>query len=198
MFFLFLLICIWLLRLLSLIKLLSFGVCRFQILSEISWSMISSITCLLHDKSFSFAGVYGANTYLVRQLLWRDFSFFTRTCCILGDFNVVLSANDCKGGVAPNKVSCIEFRDWINTNDLTCMPFTGPCCTWCNGWRGLHRIHRKLDRALCNGVCLNEWDSCTYQVLIKSCSNHSPILASLASNFLRKVSNFCFFSVASG
>jgi len=24
------------------------------------------VTCLLHDKCFSFAGVYGANTYLVR------------------------------------------------------------------------------------------------------------------------------------
>jgi len=25
-----------------------------------------SVTCLLHDKSFGFAGVYGANTYLTR------------------------------------------------------------------------------------------------------------------------------------
>jgi len=27
------------------------------------------ITCLMHDKSFSFAGVYGANTYLTRRFL---------------------------------------------------------------------------------------------------------------------------------
>jgi len=33
---------------------------------------------------------------------------------------------------------------------------------WCNGKRGLHRIHRRLDRALCNEVCLNERDYCTY------------------------------------
>ena len=25
------------------------------------------------------------------------------------------------GGVAPNQVSCNEFLDWINTNDLSCM-----------------------------------------------------------------------------
>jgi len=43
-------------------------------------------------------------------------------------------------------------------------------------------------------VCLDEWDSCTYQVLVKNYSDHSPILASLASNSLRKVSNFRFFS----
>jgi len=44
-------------------------------------------------------------------------------------------------------------------------------------------------------VCLDEWDSYTYQFLVKNCSDHSPILGSLASNSLRKVSNFRFFSM---
>jgi len=72
------------------------------------------------------------------------------------------------------------------------MSFTRSCYTWCNGRRRLHIIHIRLDRALCNGVCLDEWDSCTYQVLVKNCSNHFPILA---SNSLRKVNNFHFFSM---
>ena len=97
--------------------------------------------------------------------------------------------------MAPNQVSCNDFLDWINTNDLACMPFTGSGYTWCNGRKRLHRIHRRLDRALCNRVCLDEWDSCSYQVLVWNCSDHSPILASLASNSLKKVSNFHFFSV---
>jgi len=37
-----------------------------------------SVNCLLHDKCFRFAGVYGVNTYLVRQLLWRDLSFLIK------------------------------------------------------------------------------------------------------------------------
>ena len=57
-----------------------------------------SVTCLLRDKCFSFVGVYGANTYLTRRFLWRDLSFFTGPWCILGDFNDVLSTDDCKGG----------------------------------------------------------------------------------------------------
>ena len=57
-----------------------------------------SVTCLLHDKCFSFADVYGANTYLVRRFLWRDLNFFTAPWCIMGDFNVVLSVDDYKGG----------------------------------------------------------------------------------------------------
>jgi len=67
-------------------------------------------------------------------------------------------------GVTHNQISCNEFLNWINSNDLSCMPFTGTCYTWCNGRRGLHT---RLDRALSNGVCLDEWDSCTYQVLVK-------------------------------
>jgi len=57
-----------------------------------------SVTCLLYDKWFSFAGVYGANTYLVRRILWRDLSFFIGPWCIMRDFNIVLSADDYKGG----------------------------------------------------------------------------------------------------
>ena len=54
-----------------------------------------------------------------------------------------------------------------------------------------------MNRALCNGVFLDEWDSCTYEVIVKNCFDHSPILASLASNSLRKVNNY-FFSFLCG
>jgi len=73
--------------------------------------------------------------------------------------------------------------------------YFGPCYTWCNGRRGLHKIDRKLDEALCNRACLDEWDSCNYQVLVKNCSYHSLILASFTNNCLRKVNNFRLFSM---
>jgi len=75
------------------------------------------VTCLLHDKCFSFAGIYAATSYLARWFLWMDLSSFTRSWCILGDFNVVLSTDDCKR-VALNQVSCNEFLNY-----LSCMPF---------------------------------------------------------------------------
>jgi len=53
---------------------------------------------VLRDKFFNFAGVYGVNIYLDRRVFWRDLSFFTGPWFILGDFNVVLSMNDCQGG----------------------------------------------------------------------------------------------------
>jgi len=54
----------------------------------------------------------------------------------LGDFNVVISADDYKGGVAPNQVSCNEFLDWINNNNLTSMPFSDPCILGVMGGEG--------------------------------------------------------------
>jgi len=57
-----------------------------------------SVSCYLLDKCFSFVGVYGVNTYLARLFLWRDLSSFIGTWCILGDFNVVLLTDECKGG----------------------------------------------------------------------------------------------------
>ena len=65
-------------------------------------SQFISVNFLLHDKCFIFVRVYGANTYSVRRLFWRDLSYFTCPWCILRDFNIVLSIVDCKGRVAPN------------------------------------------------------------------------------------------------
>jgi len=68
------------------------------------------------------------------------------------------------------------------------MAFSGPYHTWFNGRRGLKRIDRKIDRTLCNEECLDEWSSSTYQVLVKNCFDHSPILASLSSiNYLHRL-----------
>jgi len=52
------------------------------------------VTCHLHDKCFSFTGVYGATTYVGRRFLWRDLSSFIGPWCIMEDFNDVLSTND--------------------------------------------------------------------------------------------------------
>jgi len=148
-----------------------------------------SVNCFLHNKCFSFAGVCEANTYSVRRFLWRDLSFFTSPWCILGDFNVVVSADDCKGRVAPNQVSCNEILYGINNNSLISIPFSGPCYTWSNG-RSLHRMDRKLDRALCNEEYLDELASYTYQVLVKNCFDYSHILVILSSNYFHKVITF--------
>jgi len=44
--------------------------------------------------------------------------------CILGDFNVVLFAEEPKRDNPRNQVSTNEFGSWVNFNNLTILPFS--------------------------------------------------------------------------
>jgi len=55
------------------------------------------VNCLLLDKCFICTG-YSVNIYVVKRFLRRDLSLFTEPWCILGDLNVVVLADDFKGG----------------------------------------------------------------------------------------------------
>lgn len=115
----------------------------------------------------------------LKELLWDELNSMQGPQCVLGDFNVILSAVDCKWGVAPNQVLCSKFLDCIHANNLLEMPYSGPTFTWSNESKGQNRIDKTLDRAFCNLECMDVWSSCKYQVLVKSCFDHTPILANL-------------------
>ena len=136
------------------------------------------VTCLLHDKCFSFAA------YLVKRLFWRDLSFFIGSWCILGYFNVLLPTNECKGGwllirfLVMNSLIGLLVCILLDLVILGVMRGEG-YTKFIENWIGLYAME-----------CA--WMN---QILVKNCSVHSLILTSLASNCLRKVSNFCFFSM---
>ena len=73
----------------------------------------------------------------------------------MGDFNVVLLTDDCKGWWLLIRFFVMNFLI-----GLILMIFV--ICLLLNliilgVWKErVHRIHRRLDRALCNGVCLDE------------------------------------------
>jgi len=67
---------------------------------------------------FLFLGIYGATSYHVRMSLWIGLSNLRGQCCLFWNFNAILSAGESKGGFLPNSVSCADFNDWINNNEL--------------------------------------------------------------------------------
>jgi len=62
--------------------------------------------------------VYGTNSYSAKRVSWSDLNNLQRPSCVLGDFNVILSTVEARGGSFPNNLSCAEFYDWINSNEL--------------------------------------------------------------------------------
>ena len=92
--------------------------------------------------------------------------------CVLGDFNVILYVAEARVGSLPNNLSCDEFHDWINSNELLAIPSSSVSFTWSNGRLGNQRIERKLDRVLFNFPCLDTWYNYRYKILVRHYSNH--------------------------
>jgi len=55
------------------------------------------------------SGVYGANSYSARRVLWFDLNYLQGLWCVLGDFNGILSTPKLEE-VLPNNLSCAEFH----------------------------------------------------------------------------------------
>jgi len=45
----------------------------------------------MQGKVLNVIGVYGANSYFARRILWSDLNNLQGPWCVLGDFNPILS-----------------------------------------------------------------------------------------------------------
>jgi len=120
-----------------------------------------SISVSAQGRMVNFAGIYGATTYNSRRTLWCNLSNLLGPQCLFGDFNVVLFVEETKRGILPNSISCIEFSNWTDSNDLIVTPSFGAFNSWSNARTGNQQIERKLDRTLCN--ILDIWSTCRYK-----------------------------------
>ncbi|XP_027158176.1 uncharacterized protein LOC113759801 [Coffea eugenioides] len=86
-----------------------------------------------------------------RRELWADL----RTLQVLGlplifhgDFNVILYAEEKRGGRNFCRAGSEDFHDFIQDLDLTDVGFSGNQFTWCNNRQGRARVWKRLDRVL--------------------------------------------------
>ena len=95
----------------------------------------------------------------------------------IGDFNVILSSSDKKGGVDfLIKLSIKAFQECVSSCGLIDMGFSGPDFTWCNNQQGRRRVWVRLDRALCNAEWRLIFPDAHVTHLAQTGSDHCPIV----------------------
>ncbi|XP_027120639.2 uncharacterized protein [Coffea arabica] len=112
-----------------------------------------------------------------------------------GDFNVILDAEEKKGGRAFTPGEAMEFRQFINEANLTDVGFSGARFTWCNNRHGRARIWKRLDRILVNEGFFDTGMSLAVSHLARESSDHAPLLLSLSTRLDTKPRSFRFLNV---
>lgn len=135
------------------------------------------------DREFAITCVYASCLKRVRQRLWEYIDYVYATIhqnhapwMIVGDFNVISSIMEKKGGGQTDLGAIHEFLDCIARNGLIDAGYQGENFTWCNNRRGHARIWERLDRALINVQCQAKYEALTVQHLTRVTLDHSPLL----------------------
>lgn len=126
------------------------------------------------------SAVYASTSYRGPRSLWSDLSTLqynhTGPWSLIGDFNAVTGSHEMRGSGMPLPISCEEFKLWSESCGLHHLSIRGAEFTWSNGRRGRHHTEKRLDRSLCNDSCLDYWHSAACCTLIRSKSDHYPLL----------------------
>ncbi|VFQ96632.1 unnamed protein product [Cuscuta campestris] len=124
---------------------------------KVLYSYAQMVHCHIqwHEQKLEFftSFVYGFNELEERKSLWKDIETYASSneaWCVIGDFNVVLTSEDRKGGNPVSNGETADFRDCLEKCGLEEMPFSGPYFTWNNKQKGGDRIYSKLDRMVAN------------------------------------------------
>lgn len=104
---------------------------------------------------------------------------------MIGDFNVVLGSHEVRGSKLPLKVACIYFRAFTNICKLTHLLTRGSAFIWNN----------RLDRSMCNDGLLDFWSSSSCCTLVRSKSDHFPLLLSVRKEVQSFSSSFKFIKI---
>lgn len=81
-----------------------------------------------------------------------------------------------RGSALPLQRSCEEFKPWSDSCGLSHLPTRGSEFSWSNGRRGRKHTEKRLDRSLCNDSWLDYWHNTAYCSLVRSKSDHHPLL----------------------
>lgn len=134
--------------------------------------------------------IYAKCDRLARMDLWNHIIDISSTMdlpwLVAGDFNIISSPEEKRGGAQPNLVAMQQFNECIMDAGLTDAGFQGNKYTWSNNQQGYSRIWERLDRVLINGESIASSNDIKVTHLARIASDHSPLLIQLTTPPQRK------------
>ncbi|XP_038972754.1 uncharacterized protein LOC120104917 [Phoenix dactylifera] len=133
-------------------------------------------------RPWVLSAVYASTDYRVRRALWEEASQMIshgHPMLMAGDFNCIVDSQEKMGGnpfSLNRKIK--EFQDFISTNGLIDLGFSGPRFTWCNNQQGRARVWERLDRACATAGWVQSFPDYHVRHLPRIASDHCPLLVS--------------------
>ncbi|KAL0412318.1 UNVERIFIED_CONTAM: hypothetical protein Slati_3821500, partial [Sesamum latifolium] len=134
--------------------------------------------------------VYAKHTRAQRRELWNDIRNINpgdEPWLLGGDFNIILEANERKGGAAPKIRTMEDFSDMLLDCGLQDAGFEGAQFTWSR-----NRLWQRLDRFLYSPTWLDSFPLTRIQHLTRNVSDHCPLLLTASDDTKRGPAPFRF------
>ncbi|KAH0717174.1 hypothetical protein KY285_013205 [Solanum tuberosum] len=112
--------------------------------------------------------------------------------CTIGDFNVITSTEEKKGGVPYNMNKSLEFISVIEACGLVDLGYSGQHFTWCNQRAEQARVWKRLDKAMVNDKWLEIMPQTNISHLPSVGSDHTPLLMEMTVNDNQGIKYFKF------
>ncbi|KAF9610053.1 hypothetical protein IFM89_019893 [Coptis chinensis] len=103
--------------------------------------------------NFLLSFVHASSSYDTRRGLWQELGSLGNTVdawAVVGDFNIVSSVIERRGGRSPCITAMNEFNSFIHSNALIDSTTYGFNYSWCNKRWGIKECYVKIDRMLVN------------------------------------------------
>ncbi|KAI8574007.1 hypothetical protein RHMOL_Rhmol01G0320300 [Rhododendron molle] len=125
--------------------------------------------------------VYASPDPKNRDILWEEMDIQAHSSnkpwLVAGDLNDTLNSSERRSfAVDSSSSQRRKFVGHVNNCNLVDLGFSGPKFTWNNGRKGMANVQKRLDRALCNEEWRNLFPEGMVQTLLRTYSDHSPIL----------------------
>ncbi|XP_012832647.1 PREDICTED: uncharacterized protein LOC105953522 [Erythranthe guttata] len=166
-------------------------------LIDIHDQCITVEVCLPNFFTGKLSFIYAKCNRVERVPLWEYLTAFSNTLAepwiLGGDFNVIKTLEEKKGGSNTHFLGMQEFNEFLVAAGLTDAGFVGNMFTWSNNQRGRNCIWQRIDRMLLNAEAIA---SCSIMVthLPRIVSDHSPLITKFGKMQPRK-SRFYFQKV---